>query len=64
MAYSVSFDATKVVRGVAICTRFNTIVEVVFTQHYISQDVKRDYDIKKMIHEIKNINLISPMKLK
>ena len=53
IAYYVLVDSTKATRGVGNFTRFNAIDGGVFTQHYISLDVKGDYDIKKMIHKVK-----------
>ena len=53
-AYSVSVDATRVVRYVGMFKSFNDIVGGIFTQYHISLDGKRDNDIKNTVHEIKN----------
>ena len=52
MTYSVSLDAKNLLRGVVICTIYNTIVGGVFPQHYISLYGKRYDEINKMIHEV------------
>ena len=64
MEFSVSVDATKVVRGVGICTSFNLIVGYVSPQHYISLDGKRYDDTNNITQEVKKYEFDKANKMK